>query len=74
MKELASRNIQSVLIEGGAQLHASFVELGLWDEARIITAPLNLGSGVKAPVISGDELKTELAGDDSISYLRNTNS
>lgn len=30
-------NIQSVMIEGGARLLQSFIDAGLWDEARVIT-------------------------------------
>lgn len=39
----------SVLVEGGANLLQQFIDHGLWDEARVETAPLMLGGGVKAP-------------------------
>jgi diaminohydroxyphosphoribosylaminopyrimidine deaminase/5-amino-6-(5-phosphoribosylamino)uracil reductase len=46
-------NIQSVLVEGGAKLLQSFIDEGLWDEARIITnEELLIGSGVAAPVLA----------------------
>lgn len=45
-------NIQSVLVEGGAQLLQSFIDEGLWDEAYIITnEKLALGKGLPAPVL-----------------------
>lgn len=72
LKELTSRDIQSILVEGGAQLHNSFIALNLWDEARIITSPVTFGSGIEAPDISGEEIKSESVGDNSISYLRNS--
>lgn len=53
MAELARRNIDSLLVEGGAQLLTSCLEAGLWDEARVETAPVCLEGGVKAPVIAG---------------------
>ncbi len=43
-------NLQSVLIEGGAQLLQSFIDQGLWNEARIITnQQLYAGEGIDAP-------------------------
>lgn len=46
---LYDRSIQSVLVEGGSVLIQSFIDSGLWDEARIFMAPMNLGKGVAAP-------------------------
>ena len=37
MGSLFEMNIQSVLVEGGTMLLQSFIDAGLWDEARIIT-------------------------------------
>lgn len=54
MAELAVRKIDSLLVEGGARLLGSFLEAGLWDEARVETAPICLGTGVKAPAMNGD--------------------
>lgn len=46
---LYQNNIQSLLVEGGAQLHQSFIDSGLWDEAWIEQSTVLLGSGVRAP-------------------------
>jgi diaminohydroxyphosphoribosylaminopyrimidine deaminase/5-amino-6-(5-phosphoribosylamino)uracil reductase len=46
--DLYKRNIGSLLVEGGAQLHRSFLEKGLWDELIVETAPVRLGGGVPA--------------------------
>jgi diaminohydroxyphosphoribosylaminopyrimidine deaminase/5-amino-6-(5-phosphoribosylamino)uracil reductase len=55
---LLSERIQSILIEGGAGLLQSFIELGLWDEARIITnRSLQLGNGLSAPILQPAKLK-----------------
>jgi len=48
LSTLYSRHIHSLLVEGGAQLHRSFIEAGLWDEIIIETAPFCLHEGVKA--------------------------
>jgi diaminohydroxyphosphoribosylaminopyrimidine deaminase / 5-amino-6-(5-phosphoribosylamino)uracil reductase len=59
MNALYRIGIQSVMIEGGAQLLQSFIDEGIWDEARIITnEELIIGSGLPAPVLK----KYQLAG------------
>lgn len=52
LSELHSRKILSVLIEGGTQLLQTFIDAGLWDEARVFTGNQKFGQGVKAPHIS----------------------
>ena len=51
LSDLHRRGIQSLLVEGGARLLCSFLAEGLWDEARVETAPVCLGRGVAAPQI-----------------------
>lgn len=51
LADLYNRGIQSLIVEGGTKLLQSFIDAGLWDEARIETAPVRLGNGVKAPVL-----------------------
>ena len=46
---LYERKLYSLLVEGGACLHQSFLNEGLWDELYIETAPVELGNGVKSP-------------------------
>jgi diaminohydroxyphosphoribosylaminopyrimidine deaminase/5-amino-6-(5-phosphoribosylamino)uracil reductase len=48
---LYQNNIHSLLVEGGACLHRSFIAENLWDEIIIETAPVRLGDGVGAPDI-----------------------
>jgi diaminohydroxyphosphoribosylaminopyrimidine deaminase/5-amino-6-(5-phosphoribosylamino)uracil reductase len=50
---LYNTEIQSLFIEGGAEVLTHFIEYGLWDEARIFTGVLNFNNGVKAPSIAG---------------------
>jgi diaminohydroxyphosphoribosylaminopyrimidine deaminase/5-amino-6-(5-phosphoribosylamino)uracil reductase len=50
---LYNDKIQSLFIEGGAEILTHFIENGLWDEARIFTGRVNFTAGVKAPSISG---------------------
>jgi len=48
LDELYKRQIQSLLVEGGAILHKTFFKKGLWDEIVVETAPVMLNNGVKA--------------------------
>ena len=48
LRTLHERQIQSLLVEGGAELHRHFIQEGLWDEAHVETAPILLRDGVRA--------------------------
>ncbi len=37
LQSLFEMNIQSVMVEGGSKTLQSFIDTGLWDEARVIT-------------------------------------
>jgi len=52
LQELYKREIQSVIIEGGAQLLNSFIEQNLWDEARVFTGKKEFKKGLEAPKIN----------------------
>ena len=64
--------IQSVLIEGGAQLIQSFINEGLWDEARIITnTQLMIPDGLNAPLLTNARLNEQQSlMSDTISYYQ----
>lgn len=59
LNDLYNRNIQSLIVEGGACLLQSFIDTGLWDEARIETAPVFIKQGTIAPKLSHEELKCQ---------------
>ena len=48
LKRLGEENISSVLVEGGGEIFSMFIKEKLFDELIFITAPVNLGGGVKA--------------------------
>ena len=50
---LHKHHITSIIIEGGAQTLHTFISEGLWDEARIFTAPRNIANGLRAPRVTG---------------------
>lgn len=51
LNSLYRRGVQSLIVEGGAATHNSFIESGLWDEIRVEMSPVTSGGGTKAPQI-----------------------
>jgi diaminohydroxyphosphoribosylaminopyrimidine deaminase / 5-amino-6-(5-phosphoribosylamino)uracil reductase len=64
---LYQMKILSVMIEGGARLIQSFIDEGMWDEARVITnRSLVLNHGVASPILTDAALKSETEIHDDI--------
>lgn len=59
VQNLYKQNIQSVIVEGGAQILKAFIEKNLWDEARIFVSPQNFKTGIPSPRLSA-VLQTEV--------------
>ncbi len=72
LAELYQRNIQSILIEGGANTLQHFIDSGLWDEARVITnTKMLIGKGIEAPGQKGFLLeRQETIEEDLVSYFK----
>jgi diaminohydroxyphosphoribosylaminopyrimidine deaminase/5-amino-6-(5-phosphoribosylamino)uracil reductase len=70
--QLYLQDIQSVIIEGGAHTLNSFIEAGLWDEARIFTGEKELKKGIKAPAVIGKVTGEYSSGKDKILMLVNS--
>jgi len=51
--QLYLMDIQSVIIEGGANILNQFISARLWDEARVFSSSKNWKTGVHAPQING---------------------
>ena len=68
---LARQGLTSVLVEGGARTLAAFIESGMWDEARIFTAPTQLARGVAAPHLAGIPEHESAVGIDTLRFLYN---
>jgi diaminohydroxyphosphoribosylaminopyrimidine deaminase/5-amino-6-(5-phosphoribosylamino)uracil reductase len=69
--QLYLQDIQSVIIEGGARTLQSFIEAGLWDEARVLTGKIVLQNGIKAPQITGNIAEEFPVGDDRLQIIYN---
>ena len=65
---LYEQKIQSVIVEGGRKVLDAFLESGLFDEVRILEAPVNLERGIKAPEYKNTCHHKETYGDNTVSY------
>lgn len=65
---LFSKNIQSVIVEGGPQTLRYFINAGLWDEARVFTTKHKLIKGKKSPALRAIRFAETLSGDDRLVY------
>jgi diaminohydroxyphosphoribosylaminopyrimidine deaminase/5-amino-6-(5-phosphoribosylamino)uracil reductase len=70
LEELGKRQISSLIVEGGRMTLQSFIDSGIWDEARIITGQNNIQSGMKAPSIDGQLFQKDTFAGDTIEILR----
>jgi diaminohydroxyphosphoribosylaminopyrimidine deaminase / 5-amino-6-(5-phosphoribosylamino)uracil reductase len=73
LNALYQLKVQSVLVEGGAQLLQSFIDEGLWDEIRVITNNEQVvPNGLPAPRMhNGRLLKQESLFSDTLHYFVN---
>jgi len=72
LANLHAHNIQSLIVEGGAQTLNSFLEKGLWDELRIETnLGLTVSGGTRAPQVpqNANVLTTEAYGQNVITWF-----
>lgn len=70
LKELYSRNIISLFVEGGAKLLSSFLDLSLWDEARVFQSRETFGNGIKAPKLTERPVSQVMVGGDTLTIFR----
>ena len=71
MQVLYRKNIQSVIIEGGAQLFHSWISNGWWDEARVIISKEKIGDGIKAPDLNSSLSSEQVIGNNKLRILHN---
>lgn len=69
--QLYLMDIQSVIIDGGANLLNQFINAGLWDEARVFSSSLSWEDGILAPQINGVITDVQQIGNDRLSIYQN---
>jgi diaminohydroxyphosphoribosylaminopyrimidine deaminase/5-amino-6-(5-phosphoribosylamino)uracil reductase len=52
IEDLHLRNVQSLIVEGGAAVLADFISHDLWDEARVFTGTATFGLGIPSPKLA----------------------
>jgi diaminohydroxyphosphoribosylaminopyrimidine deaminase/5-amino-6-(5-phosphoribosylamino)uracil reductase len=68
---LHAQQISTLMVEGGATLLRSFVEQGLWDEARIFQGSRHLNEGIPAPDLpAAPSRRIDLDDDQLLIYYR----
>lgn len=72
--KLSELGINSVLIEGGAAVLNSFIEAGLWDEARVFKSDRKMSQGVKAPSFTNQPNSISDLDSDRLCYWLNSSS
>ena len=70
VKVLHQKNIQSILIEGGAKTLQTFIDAGLWNEAFVFKSLKPLQKGIKAPVLYANLLKTSFIKNEYLQHFR----
>jgi diaminohydroxyphosphoribosylaminopyrimidine deaminase / 5-amino-6-(5-phosphoribosylamino)uracil reductase len=69
---LYGKSIQSLIVEGGLIVHRSFIDAGLWDEARILTGNKFFGNGIQAPKVNGKNVYNQRFENDTLNVILNT--
>ncbi|MBA3829483.1 MAG: bifunctional diaminohydroxyphosphoribosylaminopyrimidine deaminase/5-amino-6-(5-phosphoribosylamino)uracil reductase RibD [Taibaiella sp.] len=75
MGRLHDARILSLIVEGGAGLLHQFINVGLWDEARILTGNIAIDNGISAPTLTNAKhaFSTNI-GDDGLDIYVNRHS
>lgn len=68
---LYGMNVQSLLIEGGRQTLQTFIESGLWDEARVFVGTQVFEKGVQAPKLAAEVFEKHQIKDTGLYLYRN---
>lgn len=71
LETVYQRQIQSIIVEGGAQLINTFIDMDLWDEARVFIGSVWFKSGVKAPRLKNKPIEIEKFGSSNLYIYRN---
>ena len=63
LHQLYEEGIQTLLVEGGADVLQSFIDSGLWDECYVEKGTITLDGKVKAPILSQEAVLKEMNAD-----------
>lgn len=69
--QLYLMDIQSVIIEGGADILNQFIHAGLWDEARVFSSDKIWREGIPSPHVNGLIIDQLNIGNDKLTVFQN---
>lgn len=72
--QLYLMDIQSVIVEGGANILNQFIHAGLWDEARVFSSDRIWRGGISSPQVNGLIIDQLNIGNDKLTVFQNNNS
>jgi len=71
MQDLYEKEIQSLIVEGGAYTLNSFIGSGCWDEARVLRGSQYFEKGLKAPEMDAEQVDKEQIDDNLLCIHKN---
>ncbi|MGN6568903.1 MAG: RibD family protein, partial [Flavipsychrobacter sp.] len=74
LQRLHEAKVLSLMVEGGAHLLGRFIDMGIWDEARVLTGQATLpADSIQAPVLSNatEAFTTEIGVDRLNVFINN---
>ncbi len=71
---LYKKELQSVIIEGGAKTLQTFIDANLWDESFVFSGNTSFGDGIKAPNFQGYLISEDKIKEDTLQIFKNLNS
>ena len=71
LQRLYEHRLQSVIIEGGTTTIQHFIDLNMWDEARIFIGAISFHSGIKAPILQKKNPNKSTIATDELLILSN---
>lgn len=71
--QLYLMDIQSIIVEGGANILNQFISSGLWDEARVFNSAASWDTGIKSPDINGKITSVTQIDKDQLTIYENYN-
>lgn len=71
LKDLYKKDVQSLIVEGGAYTLNSFIVANLWDEARVFNGEQYFKNGLKAPVLDTEQYSQEQLDNNLLCIFKN---
>ncbi len=70
---LFEKDIQSLIIEGGAKTLQTFINLNLWDEALVFKSNISFGKGISVSIFKGKFMSETKIKNDTFRTFKNEN-